>query len=176
MQQAEDADDAEFNAMHSVYRTLKPLEPEARKRVFDYVGSRLEIAIAAPARTDAPQNLSRDEDEPAERPDTSAPKFDTFAELFEAAGPQTQPQQALVAAYWAQFHEGAENFDSQSINKELKNLGHGVTNITMALDSLKSQKPALVLQLKKSGTSQQARKTYKVTVAGKKAVEDMIGG
>jgi hypothetical protein len=38
------------------------------------------------------------------------------------------------------------------------------------------QKPALVLQLKKAGKSRQARKTYKVTVAGVKAVEAMLRG
>jgi hypothetical protein len=58
----------------------------------------------------------------------------------------------------------------------LKNLGQGLANITNAIDGLRNQKPALVLQLKKSGKSQQARKTYKLTVAGIKAVEVMIDG
>jgi hypothetical protein len=40
---------------------------------------------------------------------------------------------------------------------------------------LKSQKPALVVQLKKSGSTKQARKKYKLTTAGKKAVEQLIG-
>ena len=55
----------------------------------------------------------------------------------------------------------------------LKNLGHGIPNVTKALDSLKGQSPALALQLKKAGTSQQARKTYKITVAGIKQIEAM---
>lgn len=67
-----------------------------------------------------------------------------------------------------------EAFDSQSAHKELKHLGQQLPNITNALESLKNQKPALVLQLRKSGTSQQARKTYKLTVAGMRAVEKMI--
>jgi hypothetical protein len=62
------------------------------------------------------------------------------------------------------------------VNKELKNLGEGILNITSALDALKAQKPALALQLKKAGKSRQARKTYKVTVAGLKFVENMIRG
>ena len=39
-------------------------------------------------------------------------------------------------------------------------------NITAALDDLKEVQPQLVLQLKKSGKSRQARKTYKISVAG----------
>ncbi len=72
--------------------------------------------------------------------------------------------------------QGADSFDSQSANTALKNLGHAIANITMALGALIKQKPALVLQTKKSGKSRQARKTFKLTVAGIKAVEDMING
>jgi hypothetical protein len=60
------------------------------------------------------------------------------------------------------------------VNKELKLLGEGVPNITMAVDALRSQKPALAVQLQKSGKTRQARKTYKLTVAGIKEVERMI--
>jgi len=102
--------------------------------------------------------------------------FSSFAELYDAAQPKSQSDKALVAGYWLQQSLGGDNFDSFSINKELKNLGEGVPNITSALDTLKGQKPALVLQLKKSGKSRQARKTYKVTVAGLKNVENMLGG
>jgi DNA-binding PadR family transcriptional regulator len=61
-----------------------------------------------------------------------------------------------------------------TLNKELKNLGHGVSNITSALDTLMSRKPALVIQTKKSGTSKQARKKYKLTLEGLRAVERMV--
>jgi hypothetical protein len=50
-----------------------------------------------------------------------------------------------------------------------------VKHITSAFDTLKARKPAAVMQLKKSGSTRQARKTYKLTVAGKNAVELMIG-
>jgi hypothetical protein len=75
-----------------------------------------------------------------------------------------------------QVCQGAESFDAFSAHKELKNLGQGVGNITIAIDSLKSQKPALALQLKKSGKTQQSRKTYKITVAGINSVASMING
>jgi hypothetical protein len=103
-------------------------------------------------------------------------EFGSFAELFDAAQPKTGYDKALVAGYWLQVCQGADSFDGFSANKELKHLGEGLPNITSSVDTLKAQKPALALQLKKSGKSRQARKVYKVTVAGVRAVEAMIGG
>ncbi|GAA1661763.1 hypothetical protein [Microbacterium lacus] len=70
--------------------------------------------------------------------------------------------------------EGKTAFGSLELNKMLKDLGHGVTDTAHVMGALISQKPSLILQLKKSGKSRQARKTYKVTAAGKKAVEQLI--
>lgn len=70
--------------------------------------------------------------------------------------------------------KGQESFGSLELNKLLKDLGHGVTGTAKVMTMLIAKKPALILQLKKSGKSQQARKTYKLTDAGKKAVEQMI--
>lgn len=66
------------------------------------------------------------------------------------------------------------DFTSQEVNSELKNLGHGVTNITSAFSSLMKRKPALAMQTAKSGATQQARKRYKLTHAGRTAVQSMI--
>ena len=171
--------DAEFAAIQAVYSALQSLADEAaRTRVLEYVSDRLGISAKArpsakiAAEINQPDGDIHDsEDEPAD-----APNYGSFAELYDAAQPKTQPDKALVCGYWLQVCQGAETFDAFSINKELKNLGEGVANITSALDALKTQKPALALQLKKAGKSRQARKTYKVTVAGIKAVEAMIGG
>ena len=70
--------------------------------------------------------------------------------------------------------QGQETFTSQTLNSALKDLGRGVSNITRALAASMAQKPALVMQVRKSGTTKQARKIYKLTAAGKKAVVLMI--
>jgi hypothetical protein len=103
-----------------------------------------------------------------------ATQFSDLAELFAATSPESDADRVLVAGYWAQFGEGRPEINSQEINSALKNLGHPIKNITSAFDTLKARKPAPVMQLKKSGTSKQARKTYKRTVAGKNNVELMI--
>jgi hypothetical protein len=101
-------------------------------------------------------------------------RFSALGELFDAARPQTNGQRALVAGYWLQVCGGANDLSSQAINTELKHLGYGILNITEALEDLKATKPAHAIQLRKSGTSRQARKTYKITEAGIRAVETMI--
>lgn len=169
--------DPEFAAMQTVYTTLKALPAESQERVLSYVLSRLEVSLPRSPRL-APSAGGVNGEEGLEdiaAEEAAAPQFNTFAELFDAANPTTNPQRALVSGYWLQVCEGQEVFDSQTANRELANLGHQIGNITSAIDSLKSKKPALALQTRKSGRTQQARKTYKITTAGIRAVEDMIG-
>lgn len=168
--------DPEFVAMQTVFSTLEALDAEARGRVMAYVASRLDLPRQS-LPTAKVQAALVDETilDGANTQDTTQ-TFQSLAELFDASQPTTNAEKALVAGYWVQVCLGNETFDSQSANKELKHLGDGLVNITSAIDSLKNQKPALALQLRKSGRTQQARKTYKITVAGVRAVENMIGG
>ncbi|MEM5516880.1 hypothetical protein WNY37_07950 [Henriciella sp. AS95] len=162
----------EFAAIKKIHDELHPLAEDARARVLSYLINLLQIEVAGhPVKT-----REFNEREEVAAASGAQTLFDTFAELFDAANPTTNADKALVAGYWLQEHEGLEGFDSQSANSLLKNLGYGIQNVTAALTSLKEQKPALVLQLKKSGTSQQARKTYKVTVAGNKLIRQLIEG
>jgi hypothetical protein len=90
--------------------------------------------------------------------------------------PKTEAERALAGAYWFQVIQGQADFQGQQVNNELKNVGHGVSNITVALGKLQNQKPALVRQVAKSGRSRQARKKYKLTTAGISAAKAMISG
>lgn len=173
MNTAKPAQDEEFAAIQSIYAALEPLDDDARTRVVTYIVSRLEIDIEG-SGPDEPGETSSETEAVISAEQVQAPKYNSFAELFDAAKPTTNATKALVAGYWLQVCQGQEDFDGQSANRELKNLGEGITNITIAANNLRSQKPALVIQMKKSGKSQQARKTYKVTVAGIKAVDSMI--
>lgn len=170
--------DDEFSAMQDVYAALEPLSDEARTRVAEYVIARLEITLRAQAKASAvAQDGIVDDGHPEiTEQEKSAPKYGSFAELFDDAQPTSNAEKALVAGYWLQVCEGGETFDGQSANTELKHLGHRVANVTNAIDSLKGQKPALALQIKKAGKSQQARKVYKITVAGIRRVEEMVSG
>lgn len=169
--------DGEFAAMQTVFCALEPLDEDSRQRVVDYIVARLGISAA---RSTPSVGLSGGEREGGtseqEGETPSAREFATLAELHDASDPQSDRDRVLVTAYWLQVCEGADSFLSYSVNKALKDLGHGVSNVTGAFEALKNRKPALVLQLKKAGKSRQARKTYKVTNAGIAAVKAMIDG
>lgn len=166
--------DPEFEAMHAVFAALEPLEAESRERVLTYIAGRLQVSMVHQhsPRTDTSGGGQLD----LAAASAAGQPFSSLAELHEAARPVSGKDRVLVAAYWLQVCEGADNFVSFQVNKALKDLGHGVANITGAIDALRQQTPALVLQLKKAGSTRQARKTYKVTAAGISAVKVMIDG
>jgi hypothetical protein len=97
-----------------------------------------------------------------------------LADLYVAAHPATDPDKVLVVAYWHQVSAGKENLDAQTINSDLKNLGHGVGNVTRACSALIGEKPQLMIQVKKAGSTRQARKQYRLTAAGVQRVRDKL--
>lgn len=169
----------EFGAIKTVHDALEPLEPESRERVLGYIASLLgiETKIAKPgAKKGEEDEASEEEEAAADAAAKGAKTYESFAELYAAATPGSNGEKALVAGYWLQVCQGAENFTAAAAQKELTNLGHAVANITDAIDTVKGQKPSLILQLKKSGASRQARKLYKVSHEGVKKVEALISG
>lgn len=163
---------AQLEAMKTIADALTPLGVEARRHVIDW---------AAKNFISATSNRLRGAPEPgmpvsatSESPANSMRHFSNIAELYAAANPQSESEKVAVVSYWFQINESAPDLDSQRINKELKHLGHGVSNVTAAFSSLMSRKPQLVIQTRKSGTSQQARKRYMLTNEGKKFVEALL--
>lgn len=159
---------AEITAMQKVAEAFKSLDNAAVGRVLQWAanhwGATATVATAKPVAT-APTT---------DGPTAPQSPFSDLGELFAAAAPATDADRVLVVGYWMQFIEGNSDLTGFDVNKELKHLGYGVGNVTTAFDALKARKPAPVIQLKKSGTSKQARKTYRVTAVGKQAVEAMI--
>jgi hypothetical protein len=161
----------ELDAIREILAALEPMDDAQRLRVVRYVIDFLGMEVASAL---SKQGTERS---PTMRPVGLAassgwlPNVTDFADLFAAAQPQSDKERALVAGYWEQVFEGAENFVSATLNLRLKHLGHGVGNITDALERLIEEKPQLVLQLRKEGNTKQARKTYKLTHEGIKRVE-----
>ena len=157
--------DPEIQAMGDIARALETLDQDATRRVLKWALERFQVrAVSGPgivggsAGSDALPTRS----------------FTDFPEIFDAANPQTGLDKVLVGAYWFQVVQGQEDWDSQSLNTSLKQLGHPSSNITRDLDALIKRTPRLVLQVRKEGTSRQARKRYKLTREGIRAVEAML--
>jgi|SRR5215211_2540647 len=174
--------DPEIEAMAAMSAALESLEPDARVRILRWAGERYGVKLTLPvappnpeggdggANTDGVAGAVTDEEIAAE-----APTFEHFAELFAATQPKSNEDKALVAAYWLQAIEGNDKWPSTALQKELKNMGHAIPNITDALTSNMRKKPQRVIQLAKSGSAKQARKTYKVTHEGLAYVQGMLG-
>lgn len=164
-----------YEPFKNVLDILEPLDEEARNRVIKAVSALLgidSVAQVAKAAGDNPQDVA------VVTADYSQPEstFSTFAELYAAVNPTSNGEKALVAGYWLQVCEHGESFTSQEANRELANLGHRIPHITSAINTMMECKPQFILQLRKSGRSRQARKTYKLSDAGVTRVQEMISG
>jgi hypothetical protein len=162
--------DPEFRAMASVYEALAPLDDESRARVLRWVTDRFGYS---PPRRPNPNALGTTDD--AVHANGELADEADLAETFARAQPTTEMDKVLVAAYWFQ-ERGAKDQESQSLNKELKNLGHGIDNIARAVSNLTETRPALVIQTRKTGSTRQARKRFRVTQEGINRVRRMLGG
>jgi len=154
--------------MRGVVAALEPLGSDERGRVLRWAAERFSVTL--PSSTNGRSGTREDR---ALR-GSAAEESEDAGEFYSQANPDKEPERALVIGYWVQEVRGDGEFDAQTVNTQLKHLGHGVSNITRALDDLKARKPQLVIQIQKSGKSQQARKRYKVTSAGKGEVQRML--
>lgn len=158
---------AEISAMKKIAEALENLDEHAVGRVLRWAGElhgmRVGTAQHASLQASVAPVGSRIEDQHSELPD-----------FYAACNPGTDAEKGLVVGYWLQYREGAQDFDSQRVNTELKHLGYPIGNITRAFDNLENSQPKLVIQVRKLGNTKQARKRLKLTVEGKKLVEQML--
>jgi hypothetical protein len=164
--------DPEIVAMMRVLEEVSKLDTEQTVRVLRWVADRCGVAGMAALSIGPADRAGQTEGVGT----TPSNEFTDLADFFYAANPQTDSERALVVAYWLQVAEGESGLDAQRMNTQLKQLGHGITNITTALTDLINKKPRLVIQTHKSGSTQQARKRYRVTAEGVRRVRDMVSG
>lgn len=158
--------DPEIKAMSEIAEALAPLGPEETRRVLAWANGRY-LGKVTPATVGIDARNS-ESPTPAE--------FADLADLVDAARPATGLERILVGAYWFQVMQHNEDFDSQSLNSELKHMGYPSTNITRDLDSLINRVPKLVIQTRKEGTAKQARKRFRLTREGIRSVENLLRG
>jgi hypothetical protein len=162
-------EDPEIAAMSKVAAALASLDDESRARVIDWTAKKygVTLAVTQPSSSQAGGTVQTPNGQGA---------YAAFVDLFDQANPKTEPERALVGGYWFQEISGHPSFDAQEVNNALKDVGHGIGNVTQALNSLQNRKPSLVRQMSKSGKTKQARKKYKLTTAGSAAVGRLLVG
>jgi hypothetical protein len=100
--------------------------------------------------------------------------FADLPAIMDAAKPTNGLERILVAAYFNQVTRNEDGFDSQSVNTQLKHLGYPSANITRDMVRLVDRSPKYVIQTRKEGSTQQARKRFRLTTEGIRAVEAML--
>lgn len=166
-------DDKQLMAMQKVVEALGGLDEADLRVVLGFIGMRyggMKVPPSSVGGAAAETAGSASTNAASQMPGT----FDAFHDLYHGANPSTESEKALVAGYWVQVCQQNDGFDSFTANSALKGMGYTVSNITRALDALMSQEPKYVMQIKKTGTSRQARKVYKLTTAGLKRVAEML--
>jgi hypothetical protein len=158
--------DDELEAMRAVAAALGAIDRESAQRVLRWAAERFGLDAPALERAYAPAGTAGSPPAPENTPD--------LATLSAEAAPETGPEKALVVGYFLQFVQGLQELDAQAINTELKNLGHPLSNVTATLSLLIKQSPSLMIQTRKLGRGQQARKKYKLTSAGQSRVRDLL--
>lgn len=158
----------ELGAMQTIADALNPLDDGSRKRVFHWAHDFFNIDEG---RVEAAPSSSMTLEDPMLN---SGSRFETFGELYSAVDPLTQEDKALTAAYWLQVVLDNESWQSADVQKELRELGYPLTNVADSLSSAVGKRPQRVIQLKKSGSSRQARKTFKLSDAGKRYIEERL--
>jgi hypothetical protein len=157
--------DPELNALSTISSLLVDLPEESQARIVTWITSRFG-AQGSPT-------ISTRHGEGADLADESR-EFPDVATLFVAAKPSTGSEKALTMGFWLQECLHHEEWEGFAINSELKHLGHGLKNVTDALNALIDHRPQLVVQLRKSGKTKQARKRYKLTAEGARKVRQMV--
>ena len=167
----------ELAAMVQVEQALVDLSEDERGRVLSWAGARFGVVLAVPKASPSYSSRALPADEEGESPQdevVNPAEISSLAEFYDLASPSTDAEKVLVVGYWFQFREGAQELEALKINNQLKHLGHGVGNVSRALEAHKSQKPALMIQKRKEGATKQARKKFVVTNEGKKYVDRML--
>jgi hypothetical protein len=151
--------------MKSIAEALQPLEGEAQQRVMSWVSSQFSLAPGVPAvKISATPKVQRDADNG---------QLGVYSDFFDVCSPSTQAEKALTAAYWLKVHEGIDDVTGRQVNDLLRDVGHELTNVTVAFRNLEDKKPALARQSSK-GKGKMGHKTYRITTAGDKVIFQMM--
>jgi hypothetical protein len=162
----------ELKAMAEIASVFASLEEDEVQRVLRWANEKFRGRGAGPGYSSAASSTSATVTEAAGEGDRHG--FEDLPAIIDAAKPTNGLERILVAAYFHQTLKGEPDFDSQSLNSQLKHLGFPSANITRDMERLVGRSPKLIIQTRKEGTTQQARKKFRLTHEGIRAVEAML--
>jgi hypothetical protein len=190
--------DQELTTLMKCVELIGELNSEAQARITNYLSSKFEgelplIQAKSAADTSATAKESKSSEGGAAVATASKPAvdkqifrklednehlriedFSNSADLFKVAKPKRAHEKALVVAAFLTVKQGLKELKSSDIQKGLRDVDKGLQNITNVITRLQTNKPKLMVQTRKAGETQQARKRFKVTQEGLDMVEAML--
>jgi hypothetical protein len=168
----------EIKALGQIDAALKELEADEARRVLSWAVDKYDPTGELKQRVQSNSKAGEADGSEHKDPksDSDNGEYERISDLVDAASPQTIVDYVLVASYWFQVLGGKESVAAQEVNSALKDLGHGSSNITDSFTSLMERKPPHVRQVQKTGSTRQARKRYRITEEGLKAIARMLAG
>lgn len=186
--------DPELAVMARSYDIIKDLGIEERKRVIQWLTSKLGIEANTLAQPMVPfpinyptGSASSNQMDNGSTASTGTNTGITLSEntatdlsafsvqgLFDRIKMKTDVARVLLVAAYLQDKDPSTELGSRPINKELKKIGHGIKNITQAINSLLKKDPELLVMTRKTTNSQQGKKKYQVTDLGMQKTREAL--
>jgi hypothetical protein len=151
-----------LEAVRGVLEALKDLSPEDARWVLRRAQDTLSPVVTPP-----PADPTLRENGSTRVPDENV----ALGDFVASVQPETEYDRVLAVGFYLQSVLDQPDFDSYTITTQLKDLGYQVTNITRVFDDLMKRNPTMAIQTKKTGTSRQARKRYRLTQHGLRYVQ-----
>lgn len=166
----------EIDIMRKIAQMLNELEPGQQARVVRWICDKYgnHDRLSPSTRKESVDSAADSEDLRAKKQIKKTQYPQNFPDYYQLVHPETDAERALISAYWLQIIQGKESVRALDVNNLLKELGHQVNNITRAFDHLQTKSPQLIIQVRKKGKSQQSRKRYRVTAAGRQFIEEQL--
>lgn len=185
--------DQEINALSNVFEALKGLNNDQIKRIIDWVTSKFDLD--KPEMFKSPEQAVEPFIEPVKKrrgrkpgkavPETEASqpvtsgikgfmKYDSLKEIFSAATAKRLGAKILLAAAYLQEKENFKELSSYDVSSRLKKIGQEIKNSSVAINSLMSKKPPLLIQTGTLGAGLKSRRKFRVTEEGLKVARKYI--
>lgn len=174
-------EDKEILAISQVNAALKDLSEEERYRVIQWVANKyvqntapLKLAGPTVPGSSAPviEAATDDQDEQTEKEPLT---HGTFAELLAAVGAAADADLLVVAGYWLQVVNGADQWTTREANNVLKPTGYGINYMSNLFPKVLNEKPKRLLQVAKNkSVTGQGHRQLKLTDIGINWVNDQL--
>jgi hypothetical protein len=164
----------DIEALQNILKILGDFEPIEQERLLRWVAEKLELKRDQTGSKRPTASLPLVADTPEAPVADGLQSFATVADLMASINVRTHAERALAVAVFLQYRNAKPALTGFEINNELKHLGHMLSNITDTLSALQNTNPKLLIQIRKSGKTRQARKQYKVTDAGYRRILQIL--